>query len=555
MPREKQSVYVIGHRNPDTDAICSAIGYAAFLRASGMEPTAVAARCGPLNVRTEFVLSRAGLEAPFLLMDARPTAGQICRHQVIFARESFSVKEAYRLMLERKLKSLPVVPAEGHNVIGMLPLLSLLELLFPHGEDKNEHRVIHSSLDLIAKALDGQVLHGRDMHHEDHFLQMVGAMSAEGFVKRMREHPGERLVVVSGDRPTIQLPAIEYGVRCLVVTGGYRLSDAVLRMAKEEGVTVIYSPYDTANSTLMIRSAQTVRGAVQRDFLSVPSHARVQEFRSQVAESDQHLFPVIDDTGALDGVFSKSDLIEARGPRLILVDHNELVQAVQGADEADIVQVIDHHRLGGGLTSREPIRFINEPVGSTSTIVTEMFMESDVLLEVPVATCLAAGVIADTLQLRSPTTSDRDRRALEWLAPRAGMDIAAFAEAFFSAGSALQAKKPSEVLAEDRKIYIENGRRFAVSQVEELGMDPFWRRKDELIAALKDSLDALRADAGFLLITDITRQMSLLLCCGPEKVLNAIEYPELEKGLFSLQDVVSRKKQLLPYLIDLFGRM
>jgi manganese-dependent inorganic pyrophosphatase len=241
-------------------------------------------------------------------------------------------------------------------------------------------------------------------------------------------------------------------------------------------------------------------------------------------------------------------LVELPRTRLILVDHNEYSQAVTGADEAEILEVIDHHRLSGNLVSREPLRFINEPVGSTSTIVAQFFRVSDLRPSRETAVCLMAGLISDTLKLSSPTTTETDRRLLPWLAEIAGLDIDEFTRGFFEAGSILRELPPAAVIGTDRKEYVEAGWRVSISQIEELGLETFDEREKELQAALAALRTERTLDFACLLVTDITRHRSLLLTEGDQRITDALNYPRLRKGIFDLEGVVSRKKQFFPYL-------
>jgi manganese-dependent inorganic pyrophosphatase len=249
----------------------------------------------------------------------------------------------------------------------------------------------------------------------------------------------------------------------------------------------------------------------------------------------------------------KSDVLSPPRPQLILVDHNELAQAVAGADEAEIVEVLDHHRLGGGLTSTQPIRFVNEPVGSTCTLVARQFRAAGIEPRQGVALCMASGIISDTLHLRSPTTTDIDRDILAWLAPLCGVDLAEHAREFFAVGSALRSKAPSEVVREDCKEFTEHGVRFSISQIEETGFDLFWERKDELRTALEDFANRQRLDFSALLVTDVVSNGSVLLLSQEPDGWEAVNYPRLDRGLYELEHVVSRKKQLLPLVARLLA--
>lgn len=541
------SVYVFGHRNPDTDAICSAIAYADFLRRTGT-PEAVAACCGPVNQRTEFALKRAGLSPPRIIMDVRPELDDVCQRDVVTACEGEVFYEVYQRMHEHSLRAIPVL--SGDKLAGIVNLLDLMELVFQGGVDPVQSRRIHSSLDKIASVLDGDIEYGVETDRADDLIVTVGAMSAEGFIQRLSMFPAHQMLVVSGDRPTIQLPAIERGVRCLVISGGYQLSSGMMQLAKARGVTVIGSPYDTATTTMRIKAARAIDAVIDRHCLSLPARMPVAKAKQVVFRSNQTIFPVVEGERLI-GVVSKTDLANPTKPRLVLVDHNEIGQAVQGADEAEILEVLDHHRLGGSLQTSHPIRFVNEPVGSTCTLVAMKYREAGIDPSPAMALCMASGMISDTLYLRSPTTTKVDEEILAWLQQFSKIDLEQYASEFFQVGSALRSCSPEEVVREDCKHFEDDGVHFSISQIEEIGFDLFWQRKADLHQALVDMARQERLAFSALMVTDIATNSSLLLMSQEPAGWDEMNYPHLEDNLYKLESVVSRKKQLLPLILSL----
>lgn len=542
-------IYVFGHRNPDTDAICAAISYADYLQQT-TRPDAIAACCGAPNKRTEYALKVAGIAAPRIVMDVRPEVGDVCEKSPVTANCDEVFYEVYEKMKTKDLRALPILDQNG-KFIGILTLLDLLKVVFEGDSDPIRSRQVASSVHKICDVIKGEFLHVVDSDNSSELLVMVGAMSAEGFTQRLHQLPPSQLLVVSGDRPTIQLPAVEHGVKVLVVTGGYSLSPGLLQLAKLNNVTVICCPFDTATTTMRIKSARRVDSAVQTDCVTLSSKMPVADARVMVERTRQSLFPVLDDEGNLFGVLSKSDLIAPPKTQLVLVDHNELTQAVLGADEADIVEVLDHHRLGGSLKSAQPIRFINEPVGSTCTLVARQFRAAGLKPSAGIALCMASGIISDTLFLRSPTATEVDRVALEWLREHCSVDLDNFAKEFFAVGSALRSCTPAEVVREDCKEFTERGHRFSISQIEEIGFELFWNRRQELLESLVQMTRERNLDFSALLVTDIVSNGSLLLMSREPDFWEEINYPRLERFLYKLDDVVSRKKQLLPLIAQL----
>lgn len=543
--------YVIGHRNPDTDAICSAIGHAALLRETG-EPDAIAARCGQVPPRTAWVLEKAGIPQPELVEDVRATAGMICRRDVVCAQAGDTFLAAYRSMLASGVRCVPVVD-EYRQVTGILRYLDLLELLLPGDGSDLMVRTVQVALRKIATTLHADSVGAElpESSADEDLIVLVGASSQATVNRRLKAATKEenigRYLVVCGDRPVVQHYAIEHGARALLVTGGNGVEPQLRALAKEKGVIILLCSQDTASSTTLIRCSRTVGQVMETAFQTVTVEEPVTHLRKALATLDQDLFPVLDSvTGEMRGVLSKSDLVDPPRTRVALVDHNEYAQAVKGVEDAHVVEVIDHHRLAGDLISREPIRYLNEPVGSTSTLVARKFLHRDLEPEPGVAMCLCAGIISDTLCLTSPTTTDLDRRMLTWLSGIAGVDPEEFKSDFFAVGSLLKSGSVDEVLNADRKEFSDDGLRITIAQIEELGLRAFDSRRVELQKGLEELAERDRFDLAVLAVTDITKHHSLVIAAGDERLIRGIPFERVDDSLFSAEGVVSRKKQIFP---------
>ncbi len=546
--------YVLGHKNPDADAICAAIGHAAYLRATGDEEV-VAARCGIVPPRVKLVLEQAGLPAPLLVDDVRPTAGSICRKSVVAVRQDDTFLMAYRLMVDHGVRAVPVLN-NGGEVKGLLHFLDLLQLLLPAATDGRNVKLLHASLENIGATLGASDDFGPlPPGEEEDLIMMVGASSQKTVGLRLKAAREEgnvgQYLVICGDRPFVHQQAIEYGARALLVTGGYKPAPEISALAKEKGIFVLCSPHDTATTVKLALCARKVRNIVSDDFMALASNQVVSRFTRKVASSSQDLFPVLEaGTRRLMGVFSKSDLVNPPRTRLSLVDHNEFSQAVKGVEEAHVVEILDHHRLSGDLVTRDPVRFINEPVGSSSTIIARRFREKGLEPEASVALCLCAGLVSDTLNLTSPTTTDVDRQLLSWLAGLAGVDADQFAEGFFASGSLLLHATPGEIVGTDRKEFNEEGVFLSLSQVEETSFKGLTKRQDELL----EELERLRHENTYslcaILVTDIRKHDSVFLAVGEEALLCQLPFDRTGTNEFSAPGVVSRKKQLFPAVCE-----
>jgi manganese-dependent inorganic pyrophosphatase len=334
----------------------------------------------------------------------------------------------------------------------------------------------------------------------------------------------------------------------MVISGNQPILPEIAALALESGVSLMVSPWDSATTAWIIRAAAAIETVVERRFTAFSADLPVTEARRKVAGSASPIFLVLDENNRLAGLFSKTDLYRKSRTSLVLVDHNETSQAVPGADEVSILEIIDHHRLGPTATA-QPILFINEPVGSTCTIVADLFRRDAIEPSPELAGIMMSGIVADTLMLQSPTATAKDRSVLSWLEARADIDARSLAQLIFSSGSVILGREPKEVIQSDYKLYAEDGLRFGVSQIEELGFANY----REHSRALGDALDQIRAadDLFFccMLVTDINTQNSLLLVRGDRDFIARISYPHAEgEDAYDMPGIVSRKKQLIPYL-------
>jgi len=545
-------VLVIGHRNPDTDAICSALGYAEFKRRTGL-PQAVAARCGDTNDRIDFVLKTFGVEPPRFVADVSPKVRDVMGRNLVTVLPDTPIAEALAIMDENNIRVLPVLN-EARLCAGLVSVFKISQFFLPGSHRLFESRRVVASLTGLARTLGATVVNAANGRHEEELTLMIGAMSLDSFRLRLLTYAPEKLVVVVGDRFDVQQLAIEHRVRCIVVTGGFEIPAELAELARRFEVSVLQSPHDTATTAMLCRSAVSVHHMLDDEFMTLRDDEPLRTAERAVVNKAFAAFPVINEADEVVGVISKSDFIKKVDRRLILVDHNELSQAVHGADEVEILEIIDHHRIGA-MTTQQPIFFLNDPVGSTSTIVADCFFRHGVELPKSIAGLLLAGLTSDTLNLTSPTTTSRDAAVLKRLEEISGVNAAQFTEKLFRSGSILISKPADQAITADCKEYVERGRSFSVAQIEEIGFDNFWKCKVEVLAALENYRHRKGYYVATLLVTDVVQQDSLLLVAGDRGFLELIDYPEVEPGIYQLEDVVSRKKQLLPYLTHCLQRV
>ncbi|MEO6244374.1 MAG: putative manganese-dependent inorganic diphosphatase [Opitutaceae bacterium] len=546
-PASLPPTYVVGHKNPDADAICSAIAYAAFKEARG-ERGYVAARCGNSNARIDTILARFRQPLPHYLSDVSPRVHDLMTSGVISVTESATCAEALELIDRHHVRVLPITNSR-RKPVGTVSLAQLGGVFIPRVSEPRLMRQVHTSLASIARALKGRPLILVDEKKVEDLYVRLGTMDIRSFwsISEKENIPASQSIIIVGDRRDVQRRAIELGIRALVITSNLEMDAETVALATAKGVSVISSPYDSATTAWVVRTASSIERVVDRTFLTVAPDTRIADVRKKFTVTN-HAVLVVNDDGALIGILTKSDIFKPVQTRLVLVDHNELTQAVSGADEVTIAEIIDHHRLGAMHTA-QPILFINEPVGSTCTIVADLFRRESLMPSPAIAGIMMSGLISDTLHLNGPTTTGKDAILLAWLAEIAGVNSKQLADEIFNSGSVILANPPEKVVRSDFKIYEEEGLRFAVSQVEELGFGNFWQHAKPIAHAVQDLRDEEKLAFAALLVTDINTQNSLLLVKGDPVFIQRIGYPHVQQDeIFDMPGVVSRKKQLIPYL-------
>jgi manganese-dependent inorganic pyrophosphatase len=552
------TTYVVGHKNPDADAICSAIAYAALKQARG-ERGFIAARCGNSNARIDTILERFHTPLPYYLSDVSPRVRDLMATDVISVAETATCAEALELLDRHHVRVLPVTANhKGVNgVVGVVSLAALGGVFIPRVTAPRSMRQVNTSLANITRALHGRALHLVGERKTEELYVRLGTMDISSFWSvSVRENiPADQAIVIVGDRHDIQRRSIELGIRALVISSNLEPDDDTIELAKARGVSVIISPYDSATTSWVVRTASTIERVIEREFTTVGADVRIADVRKKFSTGTLYALPVLADDGGLIGIITKTDILKPVSTRLVLVDHNEITQAVPGANEVPITEIIDHHRLGA-LNTSQPILFINEPVGSTCTIVADLFRREGFTPTPDIAGIMMSGLISDTLHLNGPTTTRKDAIILAWLSEIAGVNSKQLADEIFNSGSVILANPPEKTVRSDYKIYEEESLRFSVSQVEELGFVNFWNQSKAIAAALGDLRNEERLAFAALLVTDINTQNSLLLVKGDAALIQRISYAHVEQDeIFDLPGIVSRKKQLIPYLSSLIKEM
>ena len=540
----ENKIYVVGHKNPDTDSICSAIAYAA-LKKDLTGKHYVARRAGRLNEETQYVLEYFGVEVPKLLSDLRVQVRDVDLRRAENLNGSVSIKTAWAQMKELNIKTLPI----GRN--------NKLEGLITVGDIARSYMDVYDSNILarsktqyrnIASTIDGKIISGNEHSYVSKGKVAIAASSRQ----LMSDFVDEDDLVILGDRIEAQQLAIDINVSCMVVCGDARIPNEILKQAKEKEIVVIASPHDTFTVARLINQSIPVRHFMTKDeLITFYPKDYVDDVKEVMARKKYRDFPVVDINGDFQGFISRRRLLNCRKKQVILVDHNEESQAVDGIEQADVLEIIDHHRLNS-IQTIGPVVFRNQPVGCTATIIYQMYQEYNKPVNPVIAGLLCSAIISDTLLFRSPTCTLLDEDAAKELAEIAGINMDELAQAMFKAGSNLQGKSAEEICFLDFKQFTVNDTVFGVGQVNSMSAKELTEIKTQIESELDKIRQNHRLDMIFFMLTNIMTESSELLCVGPEareKAISAFDLNGKSDTLY-LKGVVSRKKQLVPAIVE-----
>jgi manganese-dependent inorganic pyrophosphatase len=544
-------IYIIGHRNPDTDSVVSAASYARLKQAQGLD-YCFAARAGKLSPQTEYILDRFGVPAPEYLPDLIPKAAYYLSEPPVTVCADVSLWDALERMQQEGLRVLPIVDRDG--VYQSMLHYKLFARYVIANINPHKKSAFPISLDHLVSTLRAVPITLYNNKEVKESPLVVGASYNEYFKTHLeRENPADALVIL-GDRWDIQEFCLKRRVRSLILSNGHSLGPGLEALAKENRVSVISSPYDTS-STAMLAIYSVPVGAVGDTAVPLMRLTdTIKKIRFPLSRAPSRCIPIGDESSRVMGVIFEGDLIEEPKIELILVDHNEPSQAIEGIEHYKILEVIDHHRLGN-LATKYPITFINKVVGATCTIITNLYREQGFTPEKDIASILLCGILADTLYLQSATTTDIDREAAAYLSSLSGLEIQILSNELQSAANQVNTCPAADLVTMDMKEYAEQGFAFSVSQIETDTPNILITRMDELFTVLdniKNKKDLLFAA---LLVTDVTTLDSLLFIRGEKSFLSQIHFPMVNEGIYLLKDVVSRKKQLIPLVSELIESM
>ena len=537
-------VFVIGHKNPDTDSICSAIAYA-YLKNEVHGGGYVAARAGQINQETQYVLNFFQAEAPVYVEDVMTQVRDIEIRKTEGVKGNLSLKEAWKLMKELGVVTLPITrerKLEGLITIGDIAT-SYMDMY-----DSRILSMANTPYKNIVETLDGAMLIG-DMGD---YYQEGKVLIAAANPDLMEDYIEKGDLVILGNRYESQLCAIEMSAGCIVVCEGAKVSLTIRKLAEEKGCVVISTPHDAFTAARLINQSMPLQYFMKSEHLTkFHVNEKTEDIKDIMGQKRYRDFPILDKDENYIGMISRRNLLNLKRKQLILVDHNEESQAVDGIEHAEILEIIDHHRLGA-LETMAPVFFRNQPLGCTGTIMYQIYGERGVEIPRQIAGLLCAAIISDTLMFRSPTCTAADKAAAEALAEIAGVEIEELAIDMFSAGSNLGSRTAKEVFYQDFKRFSVGGITFAVGQVNSMNSIELEELREKLLPYLPVALEETGVDMVFFMLTNIVKENTELLCCGPNAstlVHEAFRLPEADE-IYFLKGLVSRKKQLSPSLVS-----
>lgn len=544
--RRNRKTIVIGHKNPDTDSICSAVCYANLKRLLTKEDYQPG-RAGRVNEETQFVLNYFGVEPPELIENVKTQVMDIEIRETRGVKKNLSLKNGWNLMQEANAVTIPAVTDDG-----------MLEGLITVGDIAKSYMNVYDSSILskantqyanIVETLEGNMVVGDVSDYFNNGKVLIAAANPD----MMEYYIAKGDLVILGNRYESQLCAIEMEAACIIVCEGAAVSMTIKKLAQERGCAVMTTPYDTYTAARLVNQSIPISYFMKTDgLITFEVEDYIDDIKDVMASKRHRDFPVLDKNGKYKGMISRRNLLGAKGKRLILVDHNERSQAVEGMESAEVLEIIDHHRLGT-VETIAPVFFRNQPVGCTATIIYQMYQENHVEIEPKIAGLLCSAIISDTLLFRSPTCTEADKRAALNLADIAGIEVEKYASSMFAAGSNLKGKTDGEIFYQDFKKFTFGKVNFGVGQISSLNPKELDELKERMLPYMKKAREEHGVDMMFFMLTNILTESTELLCEGQgakQLIATAFRAEDStdsgEDHLVSLPGVVSRKKQLIP---------
>ena len=542
---KKEKIYVIGHKHPDTDSICSAIAYA-YLRKNVTRIYYVTGRAGDINSETAFVLERFQAEVPIYMQDVRTQVKDVQISPSYSGRPDMSIREAWQRLQEEKVSTLTIVD-DDKKLLGLITKGDIAKTYMGVYDSRvlSENRTPYKN---ILETLDGEMLVGDPEGIVEKGKILIAAANPD----LMEEYIEDGDMVMLGDRYESQLCAIEMNAGCLIISMNTQPNDTILKLAEERHCTIIRTPYDTFIAARLINQSMAISHFILKDIKNFKKDDFIDDVKEVMAKNRHRAFPIVTNQGKVVGMFTRHNLIDLDKKKVALVDHNEAGQAVDGIFDCEIMEIVDHHKLGY-VQSMKPVFFRCQPVGCTSTIIYLMYRENKVDIPANIAGLMCSAIISDTLLYRSPTCTPLDRMAAETLAKIAGIDVEEYGMQMFEAGSDLKSKSDADIFYQDFKKFSAGDTQFGVGQITSLDA----RELKKIHARLSNMLPKAKAEHGldmiFFMLTNILDESTLVLCSDEAALSVAsrcfgVSVTKDGDSVF-VDNMVSRKKQFIPKMV------
>ncbi|SNU04553.1 manganese-dependent inorganic pyrophosphatase [Lachnospiraceae bacterium] len=545
MSDNSRPVYIIGHKNPDTDSIAAAISYA-YLKQRMDGGEYIAARCGNVSSETQYVLDRFGFKAPSFIGDVRTQVRDMELRKVEGVAENMSLKDAWSIMRENGVVTLCIT--DGKLLKGLITTGDIMES-YMGSYEANTLSEAKTSYKNIVETLDGELLEGDINEIVTEGKVLIGAGTPDVLEEYIAPHD----IVILGDRYESQLCAIEMEADAIIVCAGAKVTTTIRKLARENGCKVISTPHDTFTVARLIYQSMPIRHFMKsRNLITFKMDDYIEDVLPIMASTRHRYFPVVDAAGRYKGMVSRRNFLGASKKKLILVDHNEKTQAVNGMESAELLEIIDHHRLGT-VSTVKPVYFRNQPLGSTCTIIYQMYQENGVDITQEMAGLMLSAIISDTLLFRSPTCTEMDRISGKFLASIAKVDMTELAKEMFYAGSNLSDKTPEEIIHQDYKKFNVGKSVIGIGQISSMDSNEMANIKSIVMPVLDKQKDIDHVDMLFVMITNILKESSEVLFSGAnaEIVLESgFNVTSRNHKSVYLPGVVSRKKQMVPTITN-----
>ena len=544
MKQRIRNTIVIGHKNPDTDSICSAISYANLKRKLTDKPYEPC-RAGNINEETKYVLNYFHISEPRLVESVKTQVSDIEIRHTMGVDKNISLKKAWNMMQDNGVVTIPAVTESG-----------MLEGLITVGDITKTYMNVYDSSILskactqysnIVETLEGLIIIGDESAYFDKGKVLIAAANPD----MMEFYIEKNDLVILGNRYESQLCAIEMEASCIIVCEGAPVSMTIRKLAQERGCTIMTTPYDAFTAARLINQSMPISYFMKtEDLITFEESDYIDDIRDIMANVRHRDFPILNKDGKYLGMISRRNLLGAKGKQVIMVDHNEKNQAVEGVESSEILEIIDHHKLGA-VETMSPVFFRNQPLGCTATIIFQMYQENNIEIDKEIAGLLCSAIISDTLLFRSPTCTTMDKAAAEILAKIAGIELDQYAADMFAAGSNLKSKTEAEIFYQDFKPFAAGKVTFGVAQISSLNTEELEELKERMKPYLKEVYEQHNLDMLFFMLTNILKQETTLLCegAGAETLISTAFHEEAKDQIVVLPGVVSRKKQLIPTIM------